>query len=309
MQPIDIATAPDRWHALRAKNIGGSEVAALFDCQADYQASRFALYHQKRGAVERPDPGAQQRLVWGRRLEDVIARGLAEDQGWTIERGGYVQHPTVKGMGCTLDYIITGGHPRVERDGPGVFEIKAVDWLIHRRTWTADEPPLHITLQGQHECACTGYRWGVIGALIGGNQPATPYEFDARPKIIAEIESRVAAFWQAVERGNEPPVDGARTTSETLSALFPEAEPGKTIDVSGSNEFPMRVAALKQARLDKRAAEAVETANENWIMHAIGDAEIVRSDGMEILTAKTIKRRGYTVEPSSYRTIRLKESV
>lgn len=295
------------WHERRARNVGGSEVAALFGCQPEYALSHFALWQVKSGAVPRPEIDSM-RARWGQRLEAVIAEGIAEDQGWTIEKGGYVEHPTVAGMACTLDYVITTGHPRCEADGPGTLEIKAVDWLVHKRQW-GEEPPPHILLQDMHQLACTGFRWGCNAALIGGNQPAQPYDFDARPKIIAEIERRVAAFWQSIRDGQCPPVDGSNSTAQILKALSPEAKPGSEIDLSGNNEAPEHFANLRQARLEKKAAEAKERAAANWIMSVVKDAEIIKSDGLVIATAKTVKGKGYAVAPTSFRQLQLKEAV
>lgn len=296
----------DDWLAARQSRIGGSEVAALFGCEAPYQLSHYALWQVKAGKIPAPDV-AGERPEWGLRLEAAIAEAHAERFGWKIEKGGYVPHPTVAGMACTLDFEIVGGHPRVEIDGPGVLEIKNVDWLQKKRTWGGSEPPVHILLQGQHQCGCAGRKWGVIGSLIGGNELAEPYEFDARPKLIKSIEQKVAAFWQSIERGEEPPVDGSGSTSAALAEMFPESVAEKSIDLSGHNEFPERFADLKQARLDRQAAEKCEAAAANWIMRCIGDAELLRYSGQIVATAKSSKRRGYTVEPTIIRPLRLKE--
>lgn len=290
------------WHELRARHVGASEVAALFDAQPPYGLSRFALWQVKAGRIPAPEVTGN-RPDAGKRFERAAGDWLADTQGWAAEPfPGYAVSDTVGGLGATPDFRVQD-----PVKGDGLLEVKWSDWLAHRREWLG-EPPLHIGLQLQHQLAATGLGWGAVGCVVGGNEPVV-YRFERRPKIIAEIERRVGEFWRSVEAGQEPPPDGADSTTAALRAMFPEAEPELEVDVTGDNEFPLRYAALKQARLDRRAAEAAEAAAANWILRRAGAAEIIKSDGQVVATAKSSKRRGYTVEPSIVRTLRLKEEV
>lgn len=293
--------SPEEWHALRAKHIGASEVAALFDCQPDYAQSRYSLWQIKSGRIAPPVVEGG-RVEAGRRLESAIAHWIAFGQNWKIEQyKGYAQCDTCEGMGATPDFDILD-----HADGPGLLEVKSIDWLEHKRKWTNNEPPMHILLQVQSQLHCTGYKWAYVGALVGGNEPVT-YRVDYRPKIGAEIEKRVAAFWDSVKAGKEPPVDGTDSTAAALAAMFPEATAGESIDMDGDNEFPERWASLIQAKQDRKAAEATETASKNWLMAKIGTAELIRYGGQIVATAKTQHRKAYEVKESSSRVLRIKE--
>lgn len=293
------------WHEIRRKHVGSSEVAALFHCQPDYAASLFTLWQIKAGRIPAPEVD-NKRTKWGQRQEQVIAEAMAEEHGWTIEKGGYVAHDSVRGLGASLDYIVRAG-PEVEKfGGPGVLECKNVDWLIHKRQWTDGEPPMHILLQHQHQLSATGFAWGAVGCLVGGND-LRRYDYERHAKTIKSIEKRVAEFWQSIDRDDEPAVDNRPSTAAALQALYGTPTEGAIYDCSNDMEMPERVAALKQARLDKAAAEKAEMAAANWILHRIKDAEYVAEGDLEILSAKLTKRRGYTVEPTSFRAIRLKD--
>jgi len=221
------------WHELRAKHIGASEVAALFDCQPGYALSHYALWQVKAGRMDPPDVSGQ-RPEWGRRLERAIAAAAAEKEGWRIAKAGYWTHDRVAGMGCTPDFLTLGadGHPH------GIVEVKNVDWLQHKRAWDG-EPPLHILLQLQAQCACVGVKRGAVIALVGGNDLAIwPYE--ARPKLIAEMEARVTAFWQSIAEGKEPPIDGTESTARALAALYPHDDGiEEAVDLGADNELPL----------------------------------------------------------------------
>jgi len=295
----------EEWLKAREKNIGGSEVAALFDVQADYQMSYYTLWQMKSGRIPAPAVSGE-RINWGLRLEACIADGAAIQNHWTIEKGGYVQHPTVAGMAVSLDFVVTGySDPAMEgAKPPGAVECKNVDWMIHKASWS-EEPPINLQLQLQAALACTGWQWGALVALVGGNRLAT-YRYERRPKIILEMEKRVAEFWKSVREEREPPVDGSDSTAAALAALFPEIAPGSSIDVTGDNEYLDRHAALRQARLDGKTADAAERAARNWIMRKIGDAELVYHQGEVIATAKLVTRRAHQVAESKSRMLKLK---
>jgi predicted phage-related endonuclease len=246
-------TGSAEWHAIRQVHVGSSEVACLFGVQAPYQLSEYALFHVKRGAT--PPKVEGERIDWGVRLEEIIAQAAAERQGWKIQKGGYVEDMHCRGLGASLDHVIL--EPNDEDRalgcvGPGALEVKNVDWLIHRASWVDDEPPIHIAMQLQSQLACTGFQWGAVGALVGGNQIAI-YRFFARPALIAEIRRRTDAFWERVRRNDPPPVDGSDGASDVLRELYPEVI-DDAVCMDGNNEWPEAVAEMIAASAEKKEA-------------------------------------------------------
>jgi predicted phage-related endonuclease len=273
------------WHAIRARHIGSSEVAALFGVQPDYALSAFALWQVKAGII--PPPVVENdRVNWGTRLEPVIAAGLADEQGWTIAKGRYHEDKVCPHLGASLDFEIEAPGPDDDGcEGPGILECKNVDWMIHKRSWTGSEPPLHIILQLQVQLACSGYSWGVVGALSGGNTPHV-YSYHAQPKTIAAIRKRVAEFWESIENGEPPPVDGAGSTTEAIRALYPETV-DESIDLRLSNEFPEACAeALSKAEERKRIVIEEEEAK-NRLRLLLGSARRGYSDQYSVSVAVT----------------------
>lgn len=273
MPGIDTAA----WHAARAKVVGASEVAALFD--ASPYVSRFALWQVKAGRVPAPEV-THERAAWGLRLEDAIAHAAAEREGWSIMRGVHRVHPRVPGMGATLDFIVTESP-----DGPGALEVKNVDWLQHKRGWVDEEPPPHILLQLQAQLAVTGFQWGCVAALVGGNDLRL-YRYDARPKLIAEIERRVAAFWQSIRENRPPPVDGSDSTADALRALYPETR-DVMLDLRESNRAPEVCAALLDVTERRRAAQEEEAALKAELLAMLGDARAAMVFGYSVRVAVT----------------------
>ena len=282
--------SPD-WHAMRARHVGGSEIAALFDCQPAYALSRFALWHVKAGSAGHP-PVPGERPEWGIRLEQAIAQAAAERWGWPIRKGGYVVDDTTPGLGCSLDFIIDADP---DEKGPGCLEIKNVDWLIHRSQWSGDEPPIHILLQLQHQMAATGFTWGAVAGLVGGNRLEL-YRYKARPALIQEIRRRVAAFWQSIADRKEPDADGSDGADHVLRQLYPVLEP-EPVDLSGDNEMPDLCARLVEISAQRLAAEKDEDGIKARIMQKLGAHRSAIVNGFTVRVAVTPENPGRPAEP------------
>lgn len=265
------------WHELRAHNVGASEVSALFGCQPAYAMSHYTLWQVKAGRIPPPEVNSE-RAEWGLRLEKEIARAACAKEGWFgAVDCGYWQHETIKGLGCTPDFTAL----KTEGAEFGVLEVKNADWLIHKRQW-GDEPPPHILLQLQTQLACTGYEWGAIACLVGGNELHV-YQYGRRPKIIAEIERRVTEFWQSIDEGREPPIDNTESTARAVASLYPHDDgDDEPADLRGDNQLPELCAALLWATDARRDAEKKERAAKSAILAKVGDHRRAMCEGFWI---------------------------
>lgn len=289
------------WHNLRIADVTSTESSALFDMSP--YATAFELWHRKRQATPVVIE-AEGRMLWGIRLQDVIARGVAEDYGVKVRRlNAYMRLPDVR-MGSSFDFEIVGfadgqvdgvwAEVSAERNqlrrlyrelGPGNMEIKNVDALVFRDQWTVNEDrsieaPGHIEIQVQHQMHVSGRKWTALVVLVGGNTPKVIVrKYDA--EVGQAIEQRVRDFWRDVDAGNEPaptfPDDAA-----FMCKLFGYAEPGKVYDGRGKaelvdlcNEYKRAADREKLAAEDKAIAKAK-------LLAAIGDAEKATLDGFTI---------------------------
>ena len=277
-----IAMPPSRqeWLALRSAYVGASEVAALFGCEPDYALSHYALWHVKAGNAPAPDVGGP-RVEWGLRLEAVIAEGAALENGWAISKGRYATDDECR-LGASLDFEIASDP---DEEGPGVLETKAVDFLIHRRNWTDGEPPLHILLQLQAQLGASGFKWGAVAALVGGNDLRT-YRYKARPDLIRQIKQRVAGFWLSIARNSPPPVDGSDGAAHVIRALYPEPV-DEAVDMSARNEWPEAVWAFLAAQTAKKEAEENYALARNRVMALMGDAKRGYGGGYSVTMSVT----------------------
>lgn len=267
MALLKVTEHTPEWHALRLKNIGGSEIAGLFGVQEEYQQSAYTLHMVKSGRIPAPpvDSSPGSRIWFGTQMEPKIAEMAAELYGWEIEKGGYCLDDQVPGMACSLDYTIVRPGPeelKLGFTGRGVLQIKNLAAMIHKQKWVGDEPPFSILLQLQQEVACSGCTWGVIAGLVGGNELPS-YRYAARHKTIDLIRQRVTEFWQRVADGKPPHVDGTNSTAEALHALFPEVAGELPVDLTTDNEIAEICAGLLVATADVKGAKANEQSYKN----------------------------------------------
>lgn len=282
------------WLALRAKNLNSTETAALFD--ASPYTTSFELFHQKReGAVV--EIATTERMLWGTRLQDAIARGIAEDQGWDIRpMPEYMRIPELR-LGSSFDYAI---------GDEGLLEVKNVDSLAYRAGWLIEdgkiEAPPHIEIQVQHQLAVSGRKYAWIGALVGGNEVVL-VKREPDSGIIDAIMTRAAAFWADVDAGREPKPDFKRD-AEFIARLYQFAEPGKVIDAR--SDEAMATLALKYRQLGERAREIEQErdAVKAEILTRVGDAERVNGDGWT-LSAGVVGPAQVAYERKAYRAFKM----
>lgn len=276
--PVD---SDEHWKSLRAKHVGGSEIAALFDRSPYF--TRFMLWHDKAGKVPLPEPD-NDRVWWGKKLEPIIAERVSAQMRWQLEACKvYCVAETTEGMGCTVDRFVID-HER----GPGVVEIKDVDWLEHRRLWTETHAPAHIELQLQHQLAVTGFEWGAIACFVkGSSNDVLIYERKPEPAVMAEIVRAVTDFWRSVHAGEAPEPFGAVEESETLRVLYPRPEPEKFVDLTGDAEAFELARQLAWAKTQYEFHAGIADHARLKLLAKIGDAHRVIIPGINFRRTKS----------------------
>jgi putative phage-type endonuclease len=215
-------TDRDAWLKQRVKDITSTEVSALYGL-SPYK-SEFELFHEKRDqVVVNIDPN--ERMKWGTRLESAIAHGVAEDMGWPISKMDvYMRNLEVR-MGSSFDFQVLES----ER-GPGILEIKNVDWLAYRQSWVDDgdgniEGPAHIELQVQHQLEVSDFEWAAIAVLVGGNETKVVLRNRDR-EIGADIRAKVSEFWERVNANRPPSPDYSKDAEYIIKNLAANAKTG-----------------------------------------------------------------------------------
>lgn len=300
---IHPAEPREGWLAARRSGIGASDAPALFG-DSPY-GSAFSVYASKLG-LEDAETEADF-LTVGREIEPVILRLFANprygpDPPREIRRGGgLMRSRRWPWMLATLD---AWQIDRSDPSSPGVLEAK------NRVFEAVDEGdlvlPRDVWIQVQHQLAVTGWTWGSVAWLEYGRRPRYADVGRDDDFIRDALVPRCEGFWTAnVEAGiaPDPGIGNADATAAALKRIYPEAKAEKTVDLPAwANDDARRYPEILDA---ERALRAEKKAIRNRFLAAIGDAEYGRvPESGRIWSAKTIQRRGYTVEPTSYRDLR-----
>lgn len=218
----------EQWLKERTKDVTSTEVSALYGLNP--YKTEFELFHEKRDSLVIQIPG-NDRMKWGNRLESAIAHGVAEDMGWEIKKLNVYMRDIDARLGSSFDFQVVNSD-----NGPGILEIKNVDWLQYRDKWADDgngniEGPAHIELQVQHQLEITGFDWAAIAVLVGGNE--TKIVLRKRdPEIGSDIRAKVAAFWDRVKANEAPSPDYSRDAEFIIKQLATQVDPGLVVEAT-----------------------------------------------------------------------------
>ncbi len=265
----------ETWLRLRLEDITSTEVACLFGVSP--YSTKFELWHRKkdRKIVEIEE---NQRMKWGSRLQDSIAKGIAEDKGWKVRRvDEYIRIPGLR-IGASFDFLV--------EDDKSILEIKNVDSMAFKDGWIVDgedvQAPLHIELQLQTQLWVMGVKKGRIGALVGGNKISL-LERDADPKTQASIKEKAKEFWDSIE-SNTPPEPDYLKDAAFITELYQSSSPGKVIPAN--DQISSLANDYKSASLDAKNFEDKKKAIKSQLLIAIGDAEKCIGEDFSISAAQ-----------------------
>jgi putative phage-type endonuclease len=286
----------DAWLDARRTGIGASDAAAVLGVSP--WRGPLQVYCEKLQIAE-PDPVEVEAMEWGLALETPIAARYQRETGRTvIDPGLFTIHrsPEHPFMLATVDRFI-----ETPDRGRGVLEIKTTGG--YRGEWDTDAP-LPYQIQILHQMAVTGVQWGSLAVLVGG-QKFLWLDVERNDEFIAALVEREREFWDRVERRDPPSPDASESCRELLKRLYPREAPGQVIAlppeaVKWDVQRREAMLLLQRDEADKREAE-------NLLIAALGEAEVgLLPDGTRY-SYKSQTRKGYTVEPATFRVLRRSE--
>jgi len=280
--------------AERRKGIGGSDAAAV--CGLSQWRSPLEVYLDKRGELE-PKPG-NEKTEWGVLSENTVAVVYSRKNGIKIRRAPTLVSKERPYMRVNMDRQILGD-PR----GPGYLECKTADARA-LGLWRHG-PPDEYQLQVQHGLAVTGYAFGVIAVLIGGNH-YEQFEIARSDADIAALTDIEADFWlNHVAVGVPPSPDWEHPrTPELLSRMY-GAVTGEIVTLPA--DICHWAAMESQAAGLIKRYEAARDAAKAHIQDALKDAAVgVLPDGSGTYVRSLVKRKETTIPASEFVTLRFR---
>lgn len=263
---------------LRTKGIGGSDapvVAGLSPFKSPYQ-----LYLEKRGEAPTDDEETLQ-MELGTILEEPVAKLYCRKTGRELRRQPLVFHDDHPFMLANIDRQIINN-----ARGPGIYEGKTTNEFSGRDIASAADVPDHYYIQAQHYMAVYGYEWASFGILIGTSRFVW-CDIDRHDGVIAELIRQEREFWDRVQSGDPPPIDGSSRTADLLKRMYPQ-DTGKVLSIDAP-ELLDAAQRLVSAKALMKQTETDITKYENMLKSAIGDASEAALDGFGAITWKRAK--------------------
>ena len=213
MKPIKrkIPETREEWLAARAEGLGGSDAGAVIGINK--WKSPYTLWAEKTGQIQ-DEVKSTEAMRIGTDLEDYVAKRFCEQEGKKVHKSSFsYQSAEYPFMLANIDRKIVGENAGLECKTSNVF--------AESEYQSGSVPPQYYT-QCLHYMAVMGFEKMYLAVLVL-QRGLFVYEIDrSDPAVQNDIDALIEAeknFWQCVETGTPPEVDGSESTSETLGYL------------------------------------------------------------------------------------------
>lgn len=205
---IPLPKTHEDWLADRRKGIGGSDVGAVLGLNK--YKSPYSLWAEKSGLLHTEEVDNESMRI-GRDLEDYVAKRFMEATGHEVVTSPYsFQSKAHPFMLANVDRLLT--------DEPCGLECKTASALTRYDFENGDIPPSYYC-QCMHYMAVTGLKKWYIAILVMG-KGFYWFEINRDEEEIKVLIEAEEDFWNKVQTGETPPIDGTSSTATTLGAVF-----------------------------------------------------------------------------------------
>lgn len=215
------------WDILRSKGVGGSDIGAILG--VNKYRGIVDVYLSKVENQKTPENNA---MYFGTKLEPLIRAEFEERH-----IGAYKVYTTDKSLKfgilrANLDGVI---YDELNKKY-GVLEIKTANQFV-KNEWENGIVPQSYYAQVQHYLAITGFDFGIIAVLIGGNE-YKEYYIERNESDIEIIINAANDFWNTYVVPKEMPfADGSNAYAEYQSErLSKMQEQGITLELDNTTE-------------------------------------------------------------------------
>ena len=226
----------EEWLSLRKGYIGGSDAGAVIGLNP--YKSAYALWAEKTGKLPEFEGNIITRV--GSYLEDLVAQMFMEDTGKKVRRKNRMLVNDEYPFACAdVDRMVVGED--------SLLEIKTTNSFPVIKRFKNGEYPETWYAQMMHYLAVSGLKKAYLAVLIECRDFKV-FELDRDEDEIAALMAAEKEFWNCVTTNTPPATDGAASTSETLSTLYPNST-GDTVSlVAYESELNQYIALSSQIK-------------------------------------------------------------
>lgn len=268
------------WLKHRRSGIGGSDAAAIAGLSR--WGNPLSVYLDKISVGE-PSEEESRFLEWGNRLEPLIADTFAEKTGLKVRPSNFMwQHHEHKFLLANIDReVIVPDDPLpllVPHIDPAILahlvklgkvglECKSAS-AYKSKEWKDNCTPEEYLVQCAHYMMVMDMPYWFLAVLIGGND----FQWRLLHRDL-ELEQDLfkieAEFWQMVQSGTAPAIDGTQASDEILKNLYPQASIENTLTLP--DDFLVICSELMKLKAEKKTADGAIKSLENKLKEQIGD--------------------------------------
>lgn len=212
-------SSKEEWLALRKKfGVGGSDAGAVIGFNP--YKSAYTLWAEKTGRI----PEFEGNLITevGSYLEEFVAKLFERETGKKVRRKNKMLVNTDYPWAfADVDRLVVGEK--------ALLEIKTTNSIPIMKKARNGEFPEQYYAQVVHYLAVSGLEKAYLAILIGCRDFKI-FELERDEGEITALMTAEADFWDKVQKDVPPPADGASSTSDTISAIYPESN-GDTVNL------------------------------------------------------------------------------
>jgi len=279
MTAVELAKTLDmprnEWLQKRRKGIGGSDASVVIGVNP--WKTQMDLWLEKTGEFTENEDN--EKMYWGRILEDIVAREFSARTGLKLRRkNAILQHKEYPFMIANVDRLVVGQKAGVECKNIGIRSAEHWEMGV----------PEYYQAQVQHYMAVTGYPVWYVAVLIGG-QEFRYYKLTRDEQFIHELIQAEAEFWKLVETRTPPPLDGSKASTELVKRMYPEAEQGKEIELP-FEAFEL-IQQYEQACEEEKQIQLKKDEAANKLKNMLGTAEKGTIHGRTVIWQNVTSKR------------------
>lgn len=280
------------WLESRKSAIGASDLAGVLGISP--WSSPWEVWAEKMGKL---DPWSGNRST---RAGVAFERAVLDDAENALGRLSRNVRVVADGipLASTCDAIVEASNRPVEAKTTGIVGPVFGQW----GDALTDEIPEYYLTQVHAQLICTKAEIGYLFALIAG-RGVVEYHVEANEQLHNLLKSRVSDWWERHIIGGEAPSLEVMPALDVVKRM--KKQPNKTVELSA--DVLQLVEQRETLKASEKSTKAELEAVETKILLALGDAECGTLPDDRQLTYLSTSRKGYTVEPTTYRTLRIKK--
>lgn len=246
----------EEWLSIRKGYIGGSDAGAVLGLNP--YKSAYSLWAEKTGRIPEFEGNTITRV--GSYLEELVADMFSEETCKKVRRKNRILVNDAYPWACAdVDRLIVGEK--------ALLEIKTTNSPVAMKKFRNGEYPEQWYCQMTHYLAVTGLEKAYLAVLIECRDFKI-FELERDQEEIDALMNAEKAFWEGVKNDTPPTADGLPSTSETLTALYPQSN-AETVDLFGyENDLAQYLSISAQIK----ALEAQKDEVANRVKAFLGEA-------------------------------------